>query len=211
MTTRKTSATIATLFAMASFAHASDYVVVSANFDVTRAPQNLFNAANDCDKSAVCKAFVKAASAATEIPMDKVVSVAATFAQTKDGEGTYIDLKLPAGYSYCSGTVNVYAIVPRDGSRGSTTIARADAQSMHIATWTPEQGAFGGNSYVRGDATVMGIRDGLAASNTGADKPCRSRGSRVWFYCRGSGCEGGASDSGQAVDASSPPSAGSRK
>ena len=116
---------------------------------------------------------------------------------------------LPQGYQYCKSQMRMVSIVPNDGPRGSTFLGRVDPTSVYVETWTPVQGIGAGRSWVEAEMTVLGVRSGIAEQSY-RDGTCNRPGNRHIFYCRGSGCVS-TNDDGQAVSASSPPGAGSRK
>lgn len=187
----------------------NDYVVVASHIDNVRQQTNIFQVIQDCSNSVSCSILAKAIASATGIPVDKMVTIVGAVTQSRAGEGTFMTLALPSGYSYCSSSMRLTSIVPHDGPKGSTFLGRADATSLYSETWTPVLGPFDGRSWVEGDLSVLGIRTELAQSSY-ANGKCHAPG-RAIFYCRGGGCEGGAVDNGQSVDTSSPPGAGSRK
>jgi hypothetical protein len=186
------------------------FVVVGSHIDNVRDQTTIFQTASECNESYICKSALAAISNASGIPVDKAVTALALLATTKDGEGTFMNINLPAGYSYCSSSMSLTSIVPRDGPEGSTFLGRADATGLYSETWTPNQVFGGGRSWVEGDLTVVGVSS-ASAQAAYASGECHAPNSRIVFYCRGSGCEGGALDRGQALDASTRPGAGSRK
>jgi hypothetical protein len=186
----------------------SDFVIVASHIDNVRQQTTIFQAAFQCTENPACVALAEVVSAASGVPVNKIVAVAAKLSTDRQGEGTFMNLKLPDGYAYCSSSMRLTSIVPHDGDRGSTFLGRADADGLYSETWTPVMPAFQGSSWVEGDLTVVGVRSDMAAVKYMIGT-CQRPG-RAIFYCRGGGCEGGAVDNGQSVNTSSPPGPGSR-
>lgn len=189
-----------------------DFVVVGVKIDKTREAKSIFTTADECMRNSMCETVLKAASAYAGVPADKVVAVAALLSSTPQGEGTESNIHLPSGYSYCRATISLVSIVPHDGSRGSTLLARADAAKLNIQTWTPVLPLGQGRSWVEANISLVGVRDYLAEQSYSSGKCVRPE-SRIFLYCRGGGCESPKNtvDSGQSVDPSTAPNANSRK
>lgn len=186
------------------------FVMVGMHVDNTRQPKDIFRTLTECANNKTCMAAAQAVGEAYGIPVGEIVAAAGVIGSSAPDEGTYMRLSPPPGYSYCRASMKLTSIVPHDGDRGSTFLGRADDESLYSETWTPVQGPFDGRSWVEGDLTLIGVKNEYAEQEYQSGR-CARPGSRVWFYCRGGGCEGGAEDRGQAVDASSPPGAGGRK
>ena len=195
-----------------SLAQTSDFIVISTKVDNVRNAKSIFTTAEECGKNSACLAILKLASNYFGIPIDKAVASAALLAVKQDGEGTYIDIKLPSGYSYCKATINTVSIVPKDGPRGSTLLARADNNQLYIETWTPILPVGQGRSWVEADIAILGVRNDIAEREYGTFGDCEKPSSRVILYCRGGGCESPKTteDNGQSVNAAVRPTANSR-
>lgn len=186
-----------------------EFVVVSSRIDNVMEQSSVFDVAKACTDNPTCMTMMRAASAYFQVPVDKVVSAAALLATRRDGEGTFMDVGLPSGYAYCRSTMSLVSIVPRDGPRGSTFLAQARPNGLYVETWTPRRSNFEGRSWVEADFTIVGVRQDAAEAAYSSGR-CYRPASRALFFCRGSGCEGGAQDNGQNVHTGSAPSAGSR-
>lgn len=216
MTLAKPAVAILALGALASLSQpaiaqqfgSSDFVIVAMHVDNVRGPKDPLQTAGECSNSPICSGLASAISASTGIPIDKMISAAAIFATQVQGEGTFMTIGLPSGYAYCSSSMTTQSIVPNDGDRGSTFLARADANSLYAETWTPVLPMGQGRSWVQGDLTVVGVRSDLAQASY-ANGKCHAP-VRAIFYCRGGGCKAGAVDNGQSVNTSSKPPAGGR-
>ena len=185
-----------------------DFVVVSTKIDNVRDQKNVFQVAQECDNNSICTALMTAASSYFQIPIDKLVSGTALLANNKSGEGTFMTIGLPSGYSYCKSQMRMVSIVPRDGDRGSTFLGRADAKGMYAETWTPVQGIGQGRSWVEAEITLVGVLDSLASWSYSSGT-CRKPESRNLFYCRGGGCVN-TNDDGQRVPSAARPPANGR-
>jgi hypothetical protein len=182
----------------------SDYVVVGAHIDQVENPTTIFQGAAECTNNDLCKAALSAISAASGVPVDKAVAVAAMLSTSKDGEGADNLVSLPDGYMYCSAQFHLTSIVPHDDERASTLLVEARQENgrggVNVETWTPVQGMFGGRSWVEGDLTVVGVRSDLADSAYSMGT-CHSvpNQRRAFLSCRGGGCEGTTVDVGHTV------------
>lgn len=192
-----------------------EYVVVSAHIDNVRGPRDLFGTAADCQNNAICAAAMSAISNATGIPIDQATAALAAISGSREGEGSFTLVGLPAGYNYCTSSFKLTSIVPRDGDRGSTLLLEARDENLRggvaAETWTPVQGFGVGRSWVEGDLTVVGVRGDLAGAAWASQK-CNhvTNDRRAFLACRGSGCEGLAIDRGHTVS-TSPTGAGERR
>ena len=186
------------------------FVAVSMHVDNTRQPKDIFRVLSECANNEKCMAIAEAVGEAHGIPASEIVAAAGIIGSSAPDEGTFMRLSPPTGYKYCRASMSLTSIVPRDGARGATFLGRADDESLYSETWTPVRQFGEGRTWVEGNLTLIGVKNEFAEEEYKSGR-CVRGGSRVWFYCRGSGCEGGAQDRGQSVDASSPPSAGSRK
>jgi hypothetical protein len=192
-----------------------EHVVIGAHLDNVRQPKSILRTLSECGNDDACQRVAQLIASVTEIPVDKIVRGAAVIspASAATAEGTYFDFGLPAGYSYCSATINTASIVPHDGPRGSTLLARADKRKLYVETWTPVLPLAQGRTWAEADIRLIGVRDDLASSAYASSaSPCYAPNSRIILYCRGGGCEQPRSttDKGQSVNASSPPGASSR-
>lgn len=194
-------------------ASAAPYVAIGVTIDNVRGPQNLFDVARSCSANNLCAGLLAAAEYFSGLPVSQVVGIAALLSRNVYGEGTESNLTLPSGYAYCMARVHTVSIVPNGGDRGSLLLTRADGNGLNVQTWTPVLPPFDGRSWVEANITLIGVRNDLAEASYRNDGPCYRPNSRVFLYCRGGGCEvpRTTDDRGQAVDASSPPGAGSRK
>lgn len=216
MTLAKPAIAVLTLGALASLSQSAiaqqfgstDYVIISSHVDNVRQQKTVFQVISECTNNPICSIAASAVAASTGIPIDKMFTAVAILSSKSEGEGTYTNIGLPPGYAYCSSSMKLQSIVPRDGDRGAMFLGRADATGLYTETWTPVLPPFMGRSWVEGDLTVVGVRTDLAQSAYASGK-CHAPG-RAIFYCRGSGCEAGAVDTGQSVNTSSSPPAGGR-
>lgn len=201
-------ASVLAAFCVPVQAQQTDFVVSNIYIDNVRQPKSVLDVARDCSNNAGCMALFKVVDSYFQVPASKVVSGAAMLAPQQQGEGTYVNASLPAGYAYCKASMKMVSIVPHDGPRGSLFLARATAKGLYYETWTPVQGAGGGRSWVEAGISVLGVRQDLAAASY-ANGTC-FRPERVLWYCRGGGCKN-TNDTGQSKDSSSPPGAMSAK
>jgi len=190
----------------------SEYVVVATRIDNVRSHKSIFDGMRECAENNICASLVTAGSQYFGIPVDKVIAAGALLSDRSQGEGTWMSIGLPDGYSYCKARMETVSIVPNDGPRGSLFLARADSAGLSIETWTPVLPPLQGRSWVEANISVVGVRNDLAAARI-ADGTCRRGNERHLVYCRGGGCENPrvTEDNGQNVDVSSPPGARSRK
>jgi hypothetical protein len=194
----------------ATSSDAGRFTIVGMHVDNTRQPKDLFKTAAECANNERCMAVAAAVGKAYKIPVDKIVVAAGALSSQSPDEGTFMTLSAPSGYRYCRASMSLTSIVPHDGPRGATFLGRADDTSLYSETWTPIRQFGEGRTWVEGDLTLIAVKAQYAEEEYQSGR-CVKGGSRVWFYCRGSGCEGGAEDRGRSIDASSPPAAGSRK
>jgi hypothetical protein len=186
------------------------FSIASMRIDNTMQPSNLFDTFADCANENTCAGIASAVGEYTGIPIGMMLALAAAVSGERRGEGTFLTMSSPSGYKYCRSSMSLTSIVPNDGPRGSTFLGRADDESMYIETWTPVLPPGQGRSWVEGNVTLISVKSESAEAEYQSGR-CVRGGQRVVFYCRGSGCQGGAEDRGQALDSSSPPGAGSRK
>ena len=179
------------------------FVVASTKIDEVRTPKNLTDVARDCDESMICTAFLKAASAYFQVPIDSVVTGAALLASNRSGEGTTMTISLPAGYVYCRSQVRMISIVPNDGPRGSTLMVRPVWKGLAVETWTPVRGLGEGRSWVEAELTILGIEESETFAFGDFDKYCKAGNGRSILTCRGGGCVDTVDD-GQSVSQSNP-------
>jgi len=184
-----------------------EYVVVATRIDNVRDQKSIFNVASECENNTACVLVMKAASSYFQLPIDKVVSVAAMLSTSREGEGTAMSVKLPSGYTYCKSAMEMVSIVPKDGPRGSLFLGAVRTNGLYLHTWTPVQGIGQGRSWVEAKLTIVGVRDDLARDKV-KKGTCQNSDSRNIFYCRGGGCVS-TQDRGQNVPSSSPPGASS--
>ena len=179
------------------------FVVASTKIDEVRSPKNLTDVARDCDESTICTAFLKAASAYFQVPIDSVVTGAALLASNRSGEGTTMTISLPKGYVYCRSRVRMISIVPNDGPRGSTLMVRPVWRGLAVETWTPVRDFGEGRSWVEAELTILGIEESETFDFGDFDKYCKKGNGRAILTCRGSGCVDTVDD-GQSVSQTSP-------
>lgn len=135
---------------------------------------------------------------------------ASTFIEKNvNGEESRIKIYIPTGYRYCRSSMSLKSIVPLKGARGSLFSGRATEAFFIMDTWTPVLPAFQGRSWVEGAVDIVLVKSSYADEAYGRGY-CVRADDRLIFWCRGSGCRGGALDRGQSLDASSPPGADSR-
>jgi hypothetical protein len=193
---------------VASGQSSPEYVVVEAHIDAVQGPTNIYQLAADCSNNSTCQGAMQAISAATGYPVGEAVAVAGALDYGREDEGSHTMVSLPQGYSYCTARFNLTSIVPRDGARGSTLMLEGRQENgsagVWVETWTPRQQIFDGRSWVEGNLTVVGVRNDLAAAAYPGHTPCYSvpNNRRIFFACRGRGCEGPVVDRGRTVSAS---------
>src|SRR3982751_5363263 len=133
-----------------------EYVLIASHIDNVRQQTTIFQSAAQCTETPLWVALAKAITAASGVPVSTIVSVAAKLSTDPQGEGTFMHLRLPDRYAYCSSSMRLTSLVPHGGARGSTFLGRADPDGLYSETWTPVMPPFEGRSWVEGDLTVVG-------------------------------------------------------
>ena len=178
-----------------------DFIVIKTKIDNVRLPKGPADILVECVRNKKCQAVLSAAASYMGIPPKYIKvgnAIIGTTRKSKNSGGTYMDIGLPYGYSYCRSLIHTVSIVPNDGPRGSMLIARADSKKLYVETWTPIRGFGQGRSWA--EITVIGVRTDKASSYYRSRK-CFQPKSRILMACRGCGCERprDTSDEGQSV------------